>query len=102
MNTTLTQIKDIAKAIGPAAILRSAYWDGTTNLAMTHLAYTEGPVDPQANAEMDAMTLELSGPAPVAGRVKGYAPTVEFNALAANKTMLGLLSPLGSASIGST
>lgn len=88
--------------IGRPVIFRSAYWDGSTPFAPTHLGNTEGEVPVEPNSAFSMLTLpENTGPAPIKAYHDGDAPTITFGAFM-NPTQLATLSPTGSASAGAS
>lgn len=90
--------------IGRAAIFRADYWNGGSDLLaqLTHLGNTEGEVNPTGNEEFSMLTIpENLGPAALKVYVTGAFPGFETG-MFVNPTLLPILSPTGSGSIGNT
>lgn len=77
------------------------YWDGTTDLRLEHLGYTEQAIQPNANGSFSILTLpELMGDAPLRVFQKGEAPVMSFSVLCGTKALAQFFSPTGSGSGG--
>lgn len=84
------------RAVGRARIYRSAVWDAATNIALTHLADTEGDQSVNANEEFVHLTLpELTGPAKHKSYVQGADPVATLPLFLADPAMRAVLTPLG-------
>lgn len=105
---SLSAIGDQAIALGRAAIFYAVdgsddptYWDGTGDIKLKHLGYSEGAVAPDPKTEFSVLTLdELTGPAPIRVYQKGEAPVLQFNVLCDSAAAAKLFSPTGKASAG--
>lgn len=98
---SLTAIDLASAAIGRAAVFTANYWAGSTDLALTHLGYTEGNIQVAANTEFSNLTLpELTGPAPLKAYQKGEAPVLGFSVLCGTQALAALFSPTAAGSSG--
>jgi len=97
---TLTAIDAAAAALGRAAIFICDYWDGVADIALTHVGYSEGAVEPAPNGEYDPLVLSELMAAPIRVFFKGEAPVLQFSVLCATQAQASLFSPTGSGSAG--
>src|SRR5690606_24372402 len=101
----LSDLTSLFRAIGRASVFYSPgmfqFSPSGTNLTLTYLGDTEGPIEPVANTEYMDLTLpELTGPAIHQRYVTGESPQVQMSLLVADPDVLDILSPVGSASGG--
>lgn len=88
-------------SLGRAAVFRAPYWDGTTDLDLTHLGITMEEIAPPTDEQISALTLpEHTGPAPLEAFAEGSAPTVDFTMLVGSQATLDILNPTGSRNAG--
>lgn len=102
MNTTLEALNEAALEIGKASILYAAEWNGTVNLALTHLGDTEGAVKFTANESIGGLKLpEIYGEGLVRAYVTGADPVLTAPVFLADPELRAIISPTGDGLIGS-
>lgn len=106
---SLNAIDLASAAIGRAAVFYAqtsspsvpTYWDGTGDINLEHLGYTEGAITPTANGSFSTLTLpELMGEAPLKVYQQGEAPVLQFSVLCGTQALAKLFSPTYSGSAG--
>lgn len=98
---TLQDLQAVLRAIGRGVVFYAEKWDGTSNLALTHLGDTEGEITTELNEEYVHLTLpELTGAAKHKSYVTGEDPVVTLPLFLADPDLRAIVSPTGNASGG--
>ena len=92
-----------ALSLGRAAVFYANYWDGSTDLALTHVGVTEQPITPPTEEAFSRLTLgELTGEAALEAYVMGPngQPVFNFNVVDASAAAAALFSSTNTGSAG--
>lgn len=101
VNYTLLDLNSVVRAIGRGVVFYAPVWDGTQNLALTHLGDTEGEITVELNESYNDLTLpELTGDAVHERRLAGENPVITIPLFLADPALRAIVSPTGSASGG--
>lgn len=101
VNYSLLDLNSVFRDIGRGVVFYAPAWDGTQNLALTHLGDTEGEIAVELNESYNDLTLpELTGDAVHERRLAGENPVVTIPLFLADPALRAVVSPTGSASGG--
>lgn len=101
VNYTLLDLNSVVRAIGRGVVFYAPAWNGTQNLALTHLGDTEGEITVELNESYNDLTLpELTGDAVHERRLAGENPVITIPLFLADPALRAIVSPTGSASGG--
>src|SRR5690606_15246183 len=101
VNYQLLDLDAVLRSLGRGVVFYAPVWDGTTNLALTHLGDTEGEITVEINETYNDLTLpELTGDAIHERKVAGENPVVTMPLFLADPALRAIVSPTGNASGG--
>mgnify|MGYP001202531945 FL=1 len=101
VNYQLQDLDAVLRAIGRGVVFYAPVWDGTSNLALTHLGDTEGEITSETNEAYNDLTLpELTGDAIHERKVAGENPVLTIPLFMADPALRAIVSPTGNASGG--